>query len=327
MRARRRRWLRLVPLALLCLLLAPGTWWRTPDLPPGVPATLSITPLKLAQPDDWPAALRLVGGWVLRSDHARFGGYSALVPLPGGRLQAWSDRGDYLLFRRPDHGRGRALLGTLQRDADARYWSDDLEAATRDPVTNRQWLTIESTNAIRRLDSHGRPAGGSRPRAMRDWPTNKGGEAMVRLPDGRFIVLGEGVNDGSPPISPGVLFAGDPVDGASAIRFGFPRQGRLHPTDMALLPDGRALILQRQIEPGLPPFGAMLAIADPAAIRANKPWPWQTLAQLAPPLPRENYEGLAVTPAPDGGVHLWIISDDNQSGVQRTLLWQLHLVI
>lgn len=327
MRARWRRWRRIVPLALLCVLLTPGTWWREQDPAPGTPATLTITALRQEQPRDWPAGLSLVNGWVLSSDHPDFGGYSALVPLPDGMMLAWSDRRDFLLFRRPDLGRAPARMGRPEQDPVGPYWHWDFEAATRDPATGRQWLAIETTNAIRRLDADLRPDGGVQPEELKNWPVNRGAEAMVRLADGRFIVLGEGVNLPGPRLSPGVLFAGDPVDGASAIRFAFTRQGRFHPTDMAQLPDGRAVILQRQIEPGLPPFGAMLAIADPAAIRENEPWPWQTLAPLAPPLPRENYEGLAVTPAPDGGVHLWIISDDNQSSVQRTLLWQLHLAL
>ena len=74
---------------------------------------------------------------------------------------------------------------------------------------------------------------------MRNWPANEGSEAMVRLRNGRFIVLAEGKPGSTPPISTGLLFAGDPVDEAEAETFLFPRQSRYRPTDMALLPDGR----------------------------------------------------------------------------------------
>ena len=41
---------------------------------------------------------------------------------------------------------------------------------------------------------------------------------------------------------------------------------------------------------------------------------------LAAPLTVDNYEGLAVVPRPDGGLRFYLISDDNASGRQRTLL-------
>lgn len=324
LRTRFRRWRRLLPLALLALLVAPGTWLRDQPLPPGVPAIFSVTPLRLDGPRDWPAGLTLVNGWVLASRHNGFGGYSALLPLPGNRLLAYSDRGDFLEFARPDGPPGPTRIGKVPQDPADRYLSTDVEAATRDPRTGHRWLGVEGGNAIRRLDAQGRPDGAVRPRQMRHWPHNEGPEAMVRLADGRFIVLAEGRPFGEPGSSEALLFPADPVEGGEALRFRFPRQGRYRPTDMAALPDGRVMILQRSITPGLPPFGALLAVADPATIREEERWRWQELAPLTPALPRENYEGLAITPAPQGGVHLWIIADDNQAPMQRTLLLQLH---
>jgi hypothetical protein len=67
----------------------------------------------------------------------------------------------------------------------------------------------------------------------------------------------------------------------------------------------------------------MLAVADPADIAAGKDWPWRKLADLAGPVPRDNYEGLAIAPDADG-VTLWVISDDNFARFQRTLLIELH---
>lgn len=319
-----RRWLRLAPLALLALLVGPGTWWRDQPLPPGAPAVLSVTPLEMNQPEHWPAGLTLAGAWQIASRHGGFGGYSALLVLPGGRLAAYSDRRDMLEFPMPGGAAGPVRLRAVPQDPAARYMQADFESATRDPRTGRRWLGVEGANAIRRLDRQGQPDGFVRPPQMRHWPGNQGPESLARLPDGRFIVLAEGSPGSEPPTSAGVLFSADPVAGAQAVRFRFPRQGRYRPTDMAALPDGRVIILQRQIAPGLPPFGAMLAIADPDRIRPGGLWDWQVLAPLSPPMPRENYEGLAVTPAPGGGHDIWIISDDNKASLQRTLLLKLH---
>jgi hypothetical protein len=91
------------------------------------------------------------------------------------------------------------------------------------------------------------------------------------------------------------------------------------------LPDGRALILLRKVLWGIPPhFAGKLMLADPATIRAGKAWRAEPLADLASPLPSDNFEGLAVAPAGDGGTTLWLISDDNDSIAQRTLLLRLR---
>jgi len=40
-------------------------------------------------------------------------------------------------------------------------------------------------------------------------------------------------------------------------------------------------------------------------------------------IPRENYEGLALRPRGDGRVDVWVMSDDNFSIIQRSLLAKL----
>ena len=42
---------------------------------------------------------------------------------------------------------------------------------------------------------------------------------------------------------------------------------------------------------------------------------------LAPPLTVDNFEGLTSVPTPDGGTRFYIVSDDNGSNTQRTLLF------
>ncbi|MDB5421700.1 MAG: hypothetical protein JWR59_1647, partial [Brevundimonas sp.] len=42
--------------------------------------------------------------------------------------------------------------------------------------------------------------------------------------------------------------------------------------------------------------------------------------ELRGPLTVDNFEGLAAVPKPDGGVRFYLISDDNFSSAQRTLL-------
>jgi hypothetical protein len=159
---------------------------------------------------------------------------------------------------------------------------------------------------------------------MRDWPANTGPEAMVRLSDGRFIVLSESPGTWFGRSTPGLLFPGDPIDGARPLRFQFNPPDGFRPVDMAQLPDGRVLILVRRVEWGLPPsFAARLVVADPKQIAAGKAWRGELVVEITAPMPAENFEGLAVMPGQRGQVVVWLISDDNQSSFQRTLLLKL----
>ena len=314
---------RLVPLTIVALGLAPGTWVRTPqavftDERPILSATLLPLP-NLGRGD-----LRVAGAWVLSSGNRHFGGYSALAVLPDGSLLAVSDRGRRLRFTPPGRPGRLVDFAYLGPERPAAKAGADSEALTVDPASGRLWVAYENRNRIVRYDAGFRPEGSVRPAAMRDWPSNSGPEAIVRLADRRFVVLAEGSPRSSDEDSPALLFPSDPVQGAVPVRFRFRPPDGYRPVDAAQLPDGRVMILLRQVHWALPPrFTGKLMIADPAAIRAGERWRAAPLADLAEPLPTDNYEGLAVEPGEDGGVILWLISDDNKSAFQRTLLLKL----
>jgi hypothetical protein len=124
---------------------------------------------------------------------------------------------------------------------------------------------------------------------------------------------------------PGLLFPSDPVAGSTPKRFRFVPHEGFRPVELAQLPDGRVLILLRKVNWRIPPtFSGKLMLADPATIREGKPWLAEFVADLAEPLPTDNYEGMAVEPDGRGGAVLWLISDDNEMTLQRTLLLKLH---
>lgn len=313
---------RLLTLLVVALGLAPGTWWRSPSLPADKQGALTITRLAVEKVDLGP--LKLAGAWQLDSASEHFHGYSALVSLGDGTLLAVSDRGRMLRFAAPgrpaiapqfDHFAGLSVAA--KRFA-------DIESATRDPETGRIWAGFEVANRIGRYEPDLTPAGEVSPSAMAEWSSNSGPEAMARLADGRFVVLSEGdprlMADGVP----GLLFTADPVAGGDPIAFRFMPPEGYSPVDMAQLPDGRVLILLRTVIWGLPPrFAGKLVIADPADITAGREWRSEPVADLAAPLPMDNYEGLAVEAAADGSAVLWLVSDDNEMLVQRTLLLKL----
>lgn len=315
-----RAW-RLLLLAGILPGLAPGTFIRSKPPPPNLAQTLIVE--KLATTSRQFGEFRFLEAWRLSSPYSEFGSYSALVALGNGRLLAFSDTGDMFEFSEP----GAALqvpprLAIVGNRGRPGKWQADAEAATRDPATGRIWLAYEGSNFITRFNSELRREGFAYPNEMRRWGSNSGPEAMVRLRDGRFIVLAEQGPGWFADKSPGLIFASDPVaDGVELREFGFSAPGSYRPTDMAELPDGRIAILLRTWTIGAPPrFPSKLAIADPAEIRPGKIWRPRVIADLTGPIPSDNYEGIAVEPMPGGGATVWIISDDNNTTFQRTLL-------
>lgn len=306
--------------ALVALGLAPGTLVRTVPPVDNSPWA-SFEPVTFAQ--DRIGPFELEEAWVLQSSNSDFGSYSALIAAAPGEMLALSDRGHTFRFGRPEAGKARARFGTMLHFR-THYWNlRDFEALTRDPRTGTLWATFEGRHGIARVKTDGREAI-KYLSAMRRWGDNSGAEAMVRLRDGRFLVLAERSEEWGGETSPGLLYPTDPVSGGEPLRFRLALSDGYKPTDLAQLPDGRLLLLARNIEVGLPPqFPARLLLADPATIREGGTWAPQPLATIEKPLPSDNFEGLAVEPAADGRAVAWLISDDNRSTLQRTLLLKL----
>lgn len=319
--------IRRVTIVLLCCLLLALSWWRSPlphlDQNPRV----TFTPLDVA---DLPApgpGLALEAAWVVKSTGDDFGSYSALVSLGNGGLLAVSDRGRYLRFADPSSSDPQPRMGRFLETDENDKRKVDCESLTRDAETGQLWAGYEQSNAIVRADPQGRNPRAVHPAAMRDWPSNGGPEAMVRLADGRFIVLSESRDGWFETEGPGLLFPSDPVDGAKPMPFQFDAPSGYLPTDMAQLPDGRVLILLRHVVLAIPPrFTGKILVADPAQIRKGQAWRGKDVADLAPPLPTDNFEGLAVEQRGAEDPIVWVISDDNNALFQRTVLLKLRWV-
>lgn len=303
--------------------LAPGTWLWSPRPPADQRQILNMSALRV--PNVHLGPLEPVGAWTLDSPNSVFGSYSALVALDDGTLLAASDKGSMMRFAPPGARPARVRIGYFGVDGSQPKRQLDIESLTRDPASGRLWLGFEGKNRIERHDADFRSVVTARPEAMRDWPGNQGAEAMVRLADGRFIVIAEGTHSWPDEEVPGLLFPSDPAAGAEPVAFRVVPPVGYQPVDMTQLPDGRVLILLRDVVWGLPPgFSGKLLLADPATIRAGEVWRTEPLADLEAPLPSDNYEGLAVVPDGSGGTILWLISDDNDSLAQRTILLKLR---
>ena len=312
---------RIFAIVLLAALIAPVTWVHAPLAEPDFSQSLTVTPIETGSITLGDA--ELVGAWHLESPNSHFGSYSSLLALPDCTLFSASDAGKLLRFPMPGCEGKTSITRFAGRTARKKALID-IESLTRDPETGRIWVGYEGTNTIERLEGDLSKPKDVRPAGMRGWSSNSGPEALVRLANGYFIVISEGRESYWGSDYPALLFEGDPVEEPGTGLFRFEPPAGYRPVDMAQLPDGRVLILLRKLVLGLPPtFHVKLVLADPADIAAQDTWRGQEIATITDPKLADNYEGLAIAPREDHAVDLWLISDDNNATIQRTLLLKL----
>jgi hypothetical protein len=114
-------------------------------------------------------------------------------------------------------------------------------------------------------------------------------------------------------------------DGSEAFRFSVMRADGFDTTDLDFLPNGDLLILERFFSPRRG-VAMRLKRVKRAEIRPDAVITAEVLATLDNTHHVDNMEGLSVHRGPDGGTVLTIVSDDNFSIAQRTLLLQFRWV-
>ena len=273
------------------------------------------------------------GGLDLRSDDPRFGGLSALtVDAAGGRLLAVTDTGDWvsarLRYTRSGDliGIDGARIGRLRGPGGRRYKlkrQRDAEsvALTKDGLV----VAFEHWHRLWLYPAPGRDPGWSaRPRAivsppgLRRAPSNSGLEALTALATGEFLAITEGLKAGDGAVRGwiGGIRKWRPIRYIPAARF--------RPTGATTLPGGDVLVLERRAT-WLGGLAARIVRLKPAALSGDKPLVGDEIARLELPLSVDNFEGIASRPGPDGAAMVYLVSDDNFSALQRTLLLMFEL--
>lgn len=321
---------RLTAIILLAMLAVGGVRF----IQPNHSQDIAFKPLSLDPKHPGPRRLGeliFLSAWQLDSSNQDFGGISGLAALPDNRFIGISDAGTLIGFglsndEKVDRPFIAPLPGSVQ--VGGNYLDTDSEGITVDAESGQFWISYEAKHAIRRFSrSFARLDGEIRPEEMQLWPRNKGAETLIRMKDGRFIIISESLEQDD--THQGLLFSGDPIE-PGTIKTGFiyrPPAG-YRATDGVQLPDGRLLLLHRRV--GLPNgFSAKLAVVDPTILDQRAAPEKITvksriIATLSSPLLVDNMEGIAVTNR-GGASFIWLISDNNFNIFQRTLLLKFRL--
>jgi hypothetical protein len=272
------------------------------------------------------------GGLILKSPDPSFGGFSSLNLQPDGSLfLALSDQGNWLCGRIVYQENHPAAISDAKMApalrADGKFsgkW--DTESMARDGGI--LYVGIERENQIVRFDygHKGLCAPGTPipvPPAIKDLPFNQGLEALVFVPrkrplGGTLIAFSEqGLNE-----------AGDIkaflIGGPSPGTFYVKRTDGYDISDASLLPGNDLLVLERQYSPST---GVSVRIRriPLKQIVPGSTVDGPTLMEARKGCVIDNMEALSVYQTPAGATVLTLLSDDNFSPVQATILLQFTL--
>jgi hypothetical protein len=266
------------------------------------------------------------GGLQLTSADTRFGGLSGLLVSADGRhLTAISDRG-YWFEAGLVYDRNGVLTG-IDEAGVSELRAPNGKSVARRPAGNAEALApaADGKGVVVSFEMQPKlllyPAGGGPPVRLKSppglerAPKNEGIEALTRLADGRLMALTEGLR----------------ADGGTTGWVGGGRRwstvtwrtgGGFQPTGAATLPDGRVLMLERRI---LPP-GARVRLQKSADIAEGAVLDGEEVARFEGVLTFDNMEGIDARRGDAGETLVYLISDDNYSFLQRTLLLMFRLV-
>jgi len=312
-----------------------------PQTPAEPPAKIEIASKPIASFDPREPERRRFGNLVFRgglelsSAHKQFGGLSGIRVSNDGRFLAINDKAYWLRGRISYRGDAPSGIGDAEiapmlytdgRPITARGWYDS-EALTEDG--GFVYVALERVHRILRFDygKRGLLARGSLvkvPPELAKLRSNKGIECLQVAPNGSpiagaLIAISERTPDAAKNIR-GFLIGG-PKPGIFAVK----PSDDFDVVDCALAPNSDLLILERHFSwrRGVAMRLRRVPLSEvvPGAVIEGK---IMITADMGYQI--DNMEGLSVHLSPNGETVLTLVSDDNFSLIQRTLLLQFTLL-
>jgi hypothetical protein len=278
-------------------------------------------------------------GFNLFAKSRHFGGYSGLiVDRSGTRLLAISDAGTWMRADLDYNGRklsglpnvtlgpildknGKPLSSDLERDAES------MTLAGGDINQGTSLVGFERQHRILRYPftpkSFGPPTGSvPLPPDTKAMRSNQGFEALAEISAGRLkgtlVAFSERLSDRNGNLKGWLI--GGPSPGPITLK----RIEAYDITDAAPLPDGGIVILERRFRMSEGVKMRIRRIA-PSEIKRGALISGETLLEAHDNMNIDNMEAIAAHRSPAGETVLTIMSDDNFSPLQRTLIMQFAL--
>ncbi|WP_299813023.1 esterase-like activity of phytase family protein [Tardiphaga sp.] len=281
-------------------------------------------------------SLRYRSGLVLTSKHREFGGLSGLrLDANGEGFVAISDKGNWFTGKIAYSGSAMVgltdvevapILGADGKPLTARGWFDTESIAVDGPTV---YIGIERVHQILKFD-FGRDGVRARgevlpqPAGMRRLPSNGSLESLVvgrkgMALAGTLIAISERGLDASGNIMAWL------IGGKAPTQFSVRRTDSYDISDAVQLPSGDLLLLERKFSlfggAGIRIRRIALALITPGATVDGA-----SIFDADLGYEIDNFEGIDVHVTAEGDTVLTLISDDNFSMLQRTLLMQFTLV-
>lgn len=323
-----RRWARSMPV-LLGIVMALSSCFTFGPRGPGKSLAVTSSPWLISTTSDniKIGKLAFLGGIELMSSDDDFGGYSGLALIDNGKaILSISDRGHWMVAELVHDdgvlvGIGRVKTGLLP---DGKKTSNigrgDAEGLAL--FGDHIYVPFEGQNSILRFEAG--PAMftsvGSAlpvPKEFSDAPRNNGVEALAAYGPGQLFALGERPWPDDPDFLRGWLIDDD----RNFKGFKYPRSGSFRPSDATFVEGDGIYVLERKYSGRQGPAMRIVRLNDATPSAANI-MQLTELAVAGRPLRLDNMEGLAGYVRDDGATVLYVISDNNFSDSQRTLLLQ-----
>ncbi len=281
-------------------------------------------------------ALEFRGGLDLTSQDKRFGGISALhMEADGSRFLALTDRGAWLKGRivyragRPAGIADVEMAPVLAWDGKplAKHGWYDTESLADDGA-GHAYVGIERVKKIVRFDlkkglyARGQPI--FVPGDFKTFTNNKGLECLAMAPKGSAIA-GKLIAIAERSLDKAYNNRAFLLNGKQVGRFSVKRSHGFDISDCAILPPNDLLLLERRYSP-LSGVAMRIRRIPLAAIKPGALVDGAALFTADLTYRIDNMEGIGVSRDAKGDVILTLVSDDNFSAMQRTLLLQFKLI-